>query len=141
MHISSCALSVWDLSTTPPEILYTADVDWPVRALAFHLQGDILAVAEGYDGNISVMDWRLGKQLTKFDGTGEKPAKITFSPDGDDLAVVYNVTNTPVVVWNLESEETTAIVCPGSDDGKASDIAFHPHQHLLAVACGDRIIF
>ncbi len=140
LHVQPCEVNVWDISATPPDVLYSTEAIWPVRALTFHPEGNILAVAEGHDGNVSLLDWRLDAQVAAFKGTGDKPSKLAFCSDGDYLAMQYNAENTPVLVWDISREETSKYPCPDSDDTKAFDIAFHPDQSLLATACGDRAV-
>ncbi len=138
LHVEPCEVNVWDISTTPPDVLYSTEAIWPVSALTFHPEGNILAVAEGHDGNVSLLDWRLDAQVAAFTGTEDRPSKLAFSSDGDYLAMQYNAEDTPVLVWNLQDEETSEYFCATSDDKKAFDIAFHPAQPFLAIACGDR---
>lgn len=137
---STCELSLWDLSEGAPDSLKAIEVRWPIRALGFNPEGDLLAFAGG-DGSIGLWDWEQDEQTLLVEGLDDHVEELAFDGDGKYLAARFEAEDSPVVVWDVDTGESFARI--QADSGEATgveDIAFHPEQPWLAIAYGDRAL-
>ncbi len=103
----------------------------PVRALAFSLDGRLLA-SGGDDGMVVVWDVTTGEDLQNLPGHPVGLSALAFNADGTLLA--SGSIDGTVVIWSLETGEPLQIIGPPSIDARVGALAFSPDGAQLIVA-------
>jgi WD40 repeat protein len=137
---SSCELIVWDLSNGPSSAHPPLAVDGPIQALAFHPQGDLMAIVTG-DGNLEIWDWQQGVQISGIDGFINGITWLGFSSDGNYLVAKPKLTRDPITIWSFETGKIHSQI-PSDVNGerKVLNIALHSQLPWLGIAYGDRAV-
>ena len=106
----------------------------PAQAMGFSPDGGRLAVADG-DGNLRMLELRTGA-VRRAPRLPHFPAHLTFSPDGETLAIALDLNGTQL----LDGRSLRAIArLPGRPGAGGTSVRFAPDGRLLAVTGGDGI--
>jgi len=123
------SVSVWDIGSVEP-VKILSDLSGWVNGLAFHPNGDTLAVIDSSD-TIRLWEtrnWYLTHQVQM--GEMDQLLSLDFSPDGKFLALGGK--NGRVVLWNLDSNTVSNL---GDDlPHSVMDLRFKPSSDTL-IAC------
>ncbi|GAB4477222.1 MAG: hypothetical protein Kow00124_20150 [Anaerolineae bacterium] len=103
----------------------------PVRALAFSLDGRLLA-SGGDDGMVVVWDVATGEDLQNLSGHPVGLSALAFSADGTLLA--SGSIDGTVVIWSLETGGPLQIIGPPPIDARVGALVFSPDGAQLVVA-------
>jgi WD40 repeat protein len=123
---------VWD--TAAGKLIASLRTDEPVAALAFHPQGDTLAIGTGQAevGRIELHDLVSGQSPRALTGHGGPVTCLAFSADGRALA--SGSSDHTVRSWDVASAKETNPL--RRQHGPATAVAFAPDGRSLAVLTG-----
>jgi WD40 repeat protein len=111
----------------------TATQLWPVRAIAYSPQGDVIATSSGSEIKL----WRASLEPAgELNNHRYLVAGLCFSPDGRTLATVS--TDQIVRLWDVESRTQRASL--KSPLGHTSSVAIAPCGKSIAVGGTDAVI-
>jgi DNA-binding beta-propeller fold protein YncE len=126
-------------SATPAPVSAPAHViHTPITALAYTLDGNLLAVA-GYK-SVALWDTKTGTQINTFSGCAGQVQSLAFSGDGKRLAVAGGVPGVSgeVLVFDLASSKVVAKVDRHKD--VVQSVAFHPKENEILTASLDKTV-
>jgi FOG: WD40 repeat len=99
-------------------------------SLAFSPDSKVLAIASQEDERIKLFDTATGELLHALSKDGRKFSGLTFSPDGNLLAVIPNIAGR-VYIYNLVEKQWTSEI---KTDSVITDVAFSPDGKMLATS-------
>jgi WD40 repeat protein len=122
-------IRLWDASTGREQFALAADWNW-IPVVVFSPDGKLLAGVHAWQGGeLKLWDVAAGQELAALK-TAQQPSMdigldpvISFSPDGNTLALVQN--RGQIELWDVASRQTRAML-PGSA------MAFSPDGQTLA---------
>jgi WD40 repeat protein len=123
---------LWDLATGQATVLATMPDSYGGKVLAFHPGGHTLAVAEGMDRTVQLLDVATG-HLTALAGHTYPVEAAAFSPDGRTLAT--GSSDKTARLWDLATGQATATLT--HHGGYVVSVAFSPDGRTLATSTGD----
>lgn len=114
---------------------------WSTEAVAFHPDGELLAVSGG-DGtqpnswHIELWDWAEEEVVDMVRTNGFNARRVAFDPAGERIATAGFGA---IEVYDVASGQRIVELAPDGG-GLVGDIAFHPEGDLLAAGGGDGTI-
>ena len=139
-NVRSCDVWLWDVPTGEPVLLLDDIVPYLVDDLAFHPNGESLAVSaidwmatSGEDGQVIL--WHLADRKVTHRLSGGATA-IAFATDGKFLLCAG--LNHTIRLWNLETDQVTRELAGHTET--ITCLALSPDGVLLASGSDDRTI-
>jgi WD40 repeat protein len=132
-----CTVTLWDVATGRLLRPVFSGVRTHSHALAFSLDGSLLATSDSLDGRIRLWETASGTLKCVFEKWHSQPVyALAFSSDGTLLASAGHEGN--VCIWHTTGMPLTPIcACPGSGP-EAYSVAWLAKKHrLLAAGYGD----
>ncbi len=133
------ALGIYDKiylwNTTTGELLYTLEYDIRFRlsGIAFNAQGTVLAAVGEEDSSIRQWDVQSGQELPSFNDNQAGGLAITFSPDGQYVAVAHG--DGEIAIFDAETHELIFTV--QGVGGFIRQIGFSPTENMFAATGGE----
>lgn len=126
---------LWHSSTWQMQQVLT-DHTGAVNSLSWFPDGTLLATS-GDDYMVSIWNCVEKRQLRLLQGHNDMVVYMSFSSDGRLLASQSR--DGVIRIWDTGSWQTAAVLTETSLPGRATSLAFHPHQSILATLHGDAI--
>jgi WD40 repeat protein len=127
--------NVWLWKRNPMQELRLGEYRAPVYALAFSVDGSLLAIADG-GTDILLREVASGRQTAACRGHVEQVCALAFAPDGKLLA--SGGTDTTVRLWDAATGESRADLRQHTRPVQA--LAFSPDGRTLASADWDGVV-
>ena len=134
---SDNTIRLWNVDTGETLKTLTGHVsgyrDGIVYSVAFSPDGQTLASAS-QDKTVRLWDVQTGVNLKTLTGHGSVPRSVAFSPDGQTLA---SGSYRGMLLWDVETGETSKILTFNADYGNVNSVAFSPDGKTIASGSSD----
>ena len=126
----------WDVTSGKSIGRSVGFIQFP-RSMSFSPDGKVLAVSNGLNGKIELIDVTTRKHSPDPIVTGNLHDSVAFSPDGKTLASVGDDDAKTVRVWDVSTRKLTTTL---KHTQAVSSFAFRPDGKLLTSTGGDMTI-